>query len=257
MFLIHHMKTSVPSKARGRPAAGALPGFIAAATASLLLSACASTYEMKVDALSRPKLENAGSYRIVNRNPTVDPDTLRYKEVEKAVKTALSGRGMYEAPDPEKADLIVNLDYGINPPRVTEEQRREPIYVSTPGQMRSETVQVGTDRQGNPIYTTMITQEPPRTEYAGDEEYTVPVVVYEKYLRLSARENKPAAEGKQPLEVWSIDVTSEGTSNNLRKYIPLMAAATIGYIGKDTSGEKKVKLTDGKEGDVAFVKKGM
>jgi hypothetical protein len=231
--------------------------FVLNATAALLLSACASTYEMKVDALTRPKVDSAASYKIVNRNPTIDTDTLRYKEVEKAVKTALSGKGMFEAPSAEKADLIVNLDYGINPPKVTEEERKNPIFLSTPGQMRSEVVQTGTDRQGNPIYTNIITQEPPRTEYVGDENFLVPVVTYEKYLRLSARENKPAVEGKQPLEVWSIDVTSEGSSNNLRKYIPLMAAATIGYIGKDTSGEKKVKLTDAKDGDIAFVKKGL
>ena len=234
---------------------GALPLLFAAGM--LLFSGCASTYEMKVDALSRPKIEPGGSYRIVNRNPNVDSDSLHYKEIEKAVKTALSGKGMYEAPDPAKADVVVNLDYGMNPPRVTEEHRSEPIFLSTPGQMRSETVQTGVDRRGNPIYTTVISQDPPHTDYVGDEDYVVPVVIYEKYLRLSARENKVTEEGKQPLEVWSVDVTSEGTSNNLRRYIPAMAAATIGYIGKDTSGEKKIKLSDTKDGDLAFVKKGL
>ncbi|HWA11363.1 MAG TPA: DUF4136 domain-containing protein [Opitutaceae bacterium] len=242
---------------RDAPTALAQVRLAAATAALLLLSGCASSYEMKVDALTRPKLDTTASYKIVNRNPTVDSDSLRYKEVEKAVKTALSGRGMYEAPDESTADLIVNLDYGINPPKVTEERRTQPVYLSTPGQIRTETVQVGQDRQGNPIFTTITTQEPPRTEYAGDEEYMVPVVTYEKYLRLSARENKVAAEGKQPMEVWSIDVTSEGSSSNLRKYIPLMAAATIGYIGKDTSGEKNIRLKDDKDGDIAFVKKGL
>jgi hypothetical protein len=236
---------------------GALPLVFAAVAGLLSFSGCASTYEMKVDALSRPKIEPGSSYRIVNRNPNVESDSLHYKEIEKAVKTALSGKGMYEAPDPATADVIVNLDYGINPPKVTEEHRSEPVFLSTPGQMRTETVQTGVDRRGNPIYTTVVSQDPPRTEYVGDEDYVVPVVTYEKYLRLSARENKAAEEGKQPLEVWAVDVTSEGSSNNLRRYIPIMAAATIGYIGKDTSGEKKIKLTDSKDGDLAFVKKGL
>lgn len=236
---------------------GALSLLLAAAVGVILSAGCASTYEMKVDALSRPKIEPGGSYHIVNRNPTVDSDSLHYKEIEKAVKTALSGKGMYEAPDPAKADVIVNLDYGINPPRVTEEHRSEPIFVTTPSQMRTETVQTGVDRRGNPIYTTVVSQDPARTEYVGDDDYVVPVVTYEKYLRLSARENKVTEEGKQPLEIWSVDVTSEGSSSNLRRYIPAMAAATIGYIGKDTSGEKKVKLSDSKDGDLAFIKKGL
>lgn len=236
---------------------GALPSLLFAAAGLLFCSGCTSTYEMKVDALTRPKIEPGSSYRIVNRNPNVESDSLHYKEIEKAVKTALSGKGMYEAADAAKADVIVNLDYGVNPPRVTEEHRSEPVFQSTPGQMRSETVQTGVDRRGNPIYSTIVTQDPPRTEYIGDEDYIVPVVTYEKYLRLSARENKVTEEGKQPLEVWSVDVTSEGSSNNLRRYIPIMAAATIGYIGKDTSGEKKIKLSDTKDGDLAFVKKGL
>jgi hypothetical protein len=232
-----------------------LPSLVAAG--ALLFSACANTYEMKVDSLTSPKLGHVASYRIVNRNPTVDTDSLRYKEVEKAVKAALSGKGMYEAPEPDKADVTVNLDYGIKPPRVVQETRSEPIYATTPGQFHTQTVQIGMDRQGNPIYTTVTTQDPPTTDYIGNDDYVVPVVIYEKYLRLSARENKPAAEGKQPQEVWAVDVSTEGPSNNLRKYVPIMAAATIGYIGKDTSGEKSVRLKDDKEGDLAFVKKGM
>jgi hypothetical protein len=246
------MKTSGSPHSRGR-----WPAAVLAAAAAVFYSGCASTYDMKVDSLSSPQLDHAASYRIVNRNPLVEADSLRYKEVEKAVKTALSGKGMYEASDPEKAEVVVYLDYGIKPPRIVEEVHSEPVYNTTPGQLHSELVQIGTDRLGNPIFATVLTRDAPTTEYAGNEDYIVPVAVYEKYLRLSARENKPAAEGKAPSEVWSVDVTSEGPSDNLRKYIPIMAAATIGYIGKDTSGEKSVRLKDDKDGDVAFVKKGM
>jgi hypothetical protein len=237
--------------------AGRWPALILATTAALLLSACANTYEMKVDSLTSSKLDHGVSYRIVNRNPTIETDSLRYKEAEKAVKVALSGKGMYEAADLEKADVVVTLDYGIGPPRVTQETRSQPVFATAQGQVHTVMVQAGSDRQGNPLYMTITTQDAPTTQYVGDEEYVVPVITYEKYLRLSARENKPATEGKQPQEVWAVDVTTDGTSNNLRKYIPLMAAATIGYIGKDTSGEQKVQLKEGSDGDVAFVKKGM
>jgi len=245
------MTLGCPSRSPRRQLAAAL------ATVSLMLGACANTYDMKVDSLASPKLAQGTSYRIVNRNPTVETDSLRYKEAEKAIKAALSGKGFYEAPDPDKADIIVYVDYGINPPRIVEETRSDPVYVTTPGEFHSESVQVGVDRTGRPIYAVVTSQTPPSTDVVGNNDYTVPVVVYEKYLRLSARENKPATEGRQPQEVWAVDVTSEGPSDNLRKYVPIMAAATIGYIGKDTSGEKVVQLKDDKDGDLAFVKKGM
>ena len=66
----------------------------------LFASGCTHTYEMKVDSLSKPtKTGEAVSYRIRNKNPSPADATLRQKEAEEFVKTALSGKGMYEAPD--------------------------------------------------------------------------------------------------------------------------------------------------------------
>lgn len=223
---------------------------------ALTLGGCASTYEVKVDSLAKPKAEAAVSYEIKNKNPLVADDSLRYKEAEAYVKTALSGKGLYEAPPNTKADIIVDLDYGIGPPQSRAEVQSEPIYITVPGQMRTQTVQVGVDQRGNPIYQTVVTQDPPSTEFAGFHDYQVNVTVYEKYLRLTARENVPAAEGRPPTEVWTVDITSEGESRDLRKNLPVLVAASVDYIGKDTHGQKTVKIKDANP-DVGFVKKGM
>jgi hypothetical protein len=76
-------------------------------------------------------------------------------------------------------------------------------------------------------------------------------------LRLSARENKPAGDNAPPAELWTVDVSSEGESRDLRKHLPVLAAATIDFVGKDTRGQKSIRLKEEKEGAVAFVKKGM
>src|SRR5207248_7187511 len=81
-----------------------------------LLSGCTSSYEVKVDSLAKPKAEEAISYQIHNKNPLLADDSLRYKEAANYVKTALSGKGLYEAPENTKPDLVVDLDYGIGPP---------------------------------------------------------------------------------------------------------------------------------------------
>lgn len=222
-----------------------------------LLSGCAESYQVKVDSVAKPAAENSIAYQIKSGNPNLDPDSLRYKEAEKFVKTALSGKGLYEAPKPEMADMVVSIDYGISPPKVTQEQHTEPIYREIPGRIITRVVEIGRDPKGNPIYSTITTQEPATTEYIGDREYMITVVNYEKYLRISARENVPASEGKPPAEVWTIDVSTEGESHDLRKAIPALAAASIEYIGKDTRGQKVIRLKDGKDGAIAFVKKGM
>jgi hypothetical protein len=238
---------------RGRSAAGLAASL---AVAGLLLAGCATTHEVKIDSLAKPNAEPAISYEIKNRNALVTDDSLRYKEAAGFVKTALSGKGMYEAPAGVKADMVVDLDYGVGPPQAKRELMSEPVYITLPGQIRTERVQVGTDAQGRPIYQTVTVQDPPRTEFAGFREYYVTVVVYEKYLKLAARENKEVAEGRPPSEIWTVDVTSEGESRDIRKNLPVLVAATIDYIGKDSQGQKTIRIKD-TNSDIAFVKKGM
>ena len=250
------MKSELPSDLRYLPRAGRWISLGGAAAAVLFAAGCANSTTVKIDSLAKPKAEESISYKILNKNPTVDDDSLRYKEAAGYVRTALSGKGLYEAPDNQNADLVVSIDYGVGPPQSRREVVSEPVYVTLPGQMRMERVQVGTDRNGNPVYQTMTVQDPPRTEFAGYREYFVTVTVYEKFLRLNATENKPAAEGRPPSEIWTVDITSEGESRDIRKALPILAAASIDYVGKDSLGQKTIRIKD-TDKDVAFIKKGM
>ena len=78
---------------------------------------------------------------------------------------------------------------------------------------------------------------------------------YEKYVRLTARENVPLSNAQPAAEIWRVDVASEGESRDLRKYLPILAAASIDYIGQDSHGQKTITLKDS-DADVRFVKKG-
>lgn len=242
-----------PSK---RPGLVAWKCFSAATATLLLMSGCVSSTVVKVDSLAKPNAENAISYEIKNKNPLVTEDSLRYKEAAGFVKTALSGKGMYEAPPGAKPDMVVDLDYGLGPPVSRQEMQSEPIYLQVPGAVRTERVQVGTDSRGQPIYQTVVYQEPSRTEFVGYREYQITVTVYEKFLKMTARDNKETNEGQPVSEIWTVDVTSEGESRDLRKNLPVLVAASIDYIGKDSHGQKTIRIKDS-DHDVAFVKKGM
>ena len=234
----------------------ALSARLALLLSGLLLGGCATTHELKIDSIAKPRAADAISYEIRNKNPLVADDSLRFKEAAGFVKTALSGRGMYEAPPNTKADMIVDVDYGVSPPKIKQEMVSEPVYVTVPGQVRMERIQVGTDSQGRPVYQTVTVQDPPTTQFAGFREYMVTVTVYEKYLKMSARENKEATEGRPVQEIWTVDVTSEGESRDVRKHLPILVAASIDYVGKDSQGQKTIRLKDNAS-DIAFVKKGM
>ena len=94
-----------------------------------------TTYAVKVDAsaksaASRPSTDGQ-SYKIRSKNPVLGEENLRYKEAAEYVKTALSGKGLFEAPNTEAADLIVELDYGVDAPR-TKIETRPPPAISLP-----------------------------------------------------------------------------------------------------------------------------
>ncbi|HWA24920.1 MAG TPA: hypothetical protein VG734_04525 [Lacunisphaera sp.] len=236
--------------------------------AVLLLAGCkTSTYVLQVDAISQapqvaqtgeaaPKGKEPKSFKVRAHNPKVDEDSLRYHEVSDYVKTALSAKGMYEAPTAETADLIIEIDYGMETPRMKYETVSTPIIVFQEGLPTRELVPMGTSASGQVIYKTVRIPGPQVRKIVGWREETEPVVVYEKYLKVSARQNQESVEGRPPPEVWSVNVSAEDESQELRKYLPIMASATADYIGTNTKREKSVAVHEGDE-NVEFIKKGM
>jgi len=230
---------------------------VPAALLALLSTGCStsSTYAVKVDAITKPEPVAAQSFKLKSKDPRMGEENLRYREAAEFVKTALSGKGLYEAPSEEKADMIVELDYGMDAPRAKMERVSVPVYAQVGGGVRYESVPV-TDSRGNTSYRTVAVYDPPRSELVGYDNAPRMVTIYEKYLKITARENKPAAEGRPPAELWSIHASAEDESKDLRKYLPIMASATVDYIGQDSSTQQVVKVRADGPG-VDFIRKGM
>ena len=238
-----------------------LSRFLFVATVAVFWTGCStSTYHVKVDAISKPATSASASselqsYKLKSKNPALGDENLRYKEAADFVKTALSSKGLYEAATQEKADMIVEIDYGMDAPRTKIETVSVPVYAQSGGGVRYEQVPV-VDARGNQSVRTVAVYQPPRTELVGFDDVPRQVTIYEKYLHLTARENKPASEGRPPSEVWSINVSAEDESKDMRKYLPILASATADYIGKDSTNQKNVKIKDPSQ-LTDFIRKGM
>ena len=234
---------------------------VLAVAAFLALTGCSTstTYAVKVDAIAKHdgtgSATDAHSFKIKSKNPAVGDENLRYREAADYLKTALSAKGMYEAADLDRADVIVELDYGMEAPRTKIENVSVPRYSQLGGGVSYEQVPI-MDNRGNTAVRTVAVYRTPRTELTGYEEMPQRVTIYEKYLRVTARENKPAAEGRPPAEIWSVNTSTEDESKDLRKYLPIMASATAEYIGKDTTKQQIVKIKDPSQ-VVDFIRRGM
>jgi hypothetical protein len=226
------------------------------ALAVVWLSGCAtSTYDVKINAIANAEKPSGESYRIIAKNGG-DPRTdLRTKEAVDYVKAALSGRGLYEAPNPENADMVVEVDYDVEPPRVEFETRSVPVFARVDGGLRSVIVPTRSSN-GTVSYRRVTVMDPPSQELIGFDQQTVPVTVYEKYLRVSARENVASGDDSPPAQLWSVYVTNEAEDDDIRSALPVLASVVVDYIGVTTEKDQKVKVNSQDE-EVAFIKKGM
>ena len=223
--------------------------------ASILLGGCATTYTFKVDAINNPEVEELYSYKIISSNPELKEEDLEFQEAADYIRTVLSSKGMYEAPDAEHADMIIDLAYGIGEPQIDFKTYSQPVYAVTGGGYSTVATPV-VDSKGNVRYVTTTIYHPPRVEMVGMEEKVVPITVYEKFIRLTARDNTQTNEDEGPVQAWSIYVKNKDESDDLRKYLPLMAAAAIPYIGENTDSQQEIKVKEGDE-EISFVKAGM
>ncbi len=223
---------------------------------AVLWAGCATDpYQVKLEAMAKPAPPPTQSYKLKSKDPRLGDESLRYREAAEFVRTALSGKGLYEAPSEDRADMIVEVEYGLESPRTKIESVSVPVYAQVGGGVRYDSVPV-TDARGNTSYRTVAIYDAPRSELVGYEEMPRPVTIYEKYLKITARENKPVTEGKPPLELWSIHASAEDKSKDIRKYLPIMASASVEYIGEDTRGETVVRVRADGPG-VDFIRRGM
>lgn len=207
----------------------------------LVLAGCetTSTHQVKVEATMSPPPagQEPKSFWIKSRQADPHVESLRYHEAVGHIKTALSGRGLYEAPNEAAADMVIELDYGVAPKRTrmaVEDSRRSAARPDGAGADAATPV----ERRG---------------------EVLIDVGIFRKHLTLEARQNRTgtaAADPQAPEFLWRVKVENESEEKDLRKFVPILASATIDYIAHETGGTREI-VVDENGRDVAFVKRGL
>lgn len=244
---------------------------VGAVVSGLLLAGCSHAYNMQVDAGARPGAKAPVSYAVheaglansaAERPPGWTPFESaldQQMDVDQAtavkyVRTALSAKGLYEAPVAEKADMDVTYAYEIKQKRQLVEWD-EPVFQPQVRSSEGTRQAQGQDSAGNTIYIPVPDVGNPAPRAAVDlVPRSAEEVVYVKELHLIATERKPAPD--TPARVWDISISYEDKDPSMDKAMPLLAAAGCDRIGTNTNGPIVVRLHD-KDEVVAFIKHGM
>ncbi|KAF0093194.1 MAG: hypothetical protein E1N59_3109 [Puniceicoccaceae bacterium 5H] len=197
---------------------------------------------------ANPTAGNLLYYTLKSNDPNLKPGDLRFAETAEYLETALAGAGYIRTSDTAEADVAISFKTEMKGPIQQSETRTEPVFYSRPSYTRVAVVDkkghlIGYSWTPGPSYTDIYHERSTRT-------YSL----YQKSLTMSARELQP--DGTPGEELWNLTVRATDQSQDMRAYVPVLAAAAMNYVGAETNGEQHIVLKDDSE-VINFVRQGM
>jgi hypothetical protein len=213
--------------------------------------------DARVDGLSSTTAGSKRTYLILPGNKHVQPLNLQFQEFKLQTERALHYRGFIPAPDPETADLLIFLAYGLGEPHVSYD------YLSPPPPESPQSPPAAPASQ--PLAQPIAYSEPPappappgpppatgnQPPPASSDSYgssaLPPHSRHNRYIRslaLSAIDLAYFKATGELAEVWRTNVSSIGKSDDLRRIVPVMLAAAIKRIATGTNGRIDVRVTE-------------
>ncbi len=177
-------------------------------------------YHISVDAISSLDATVApSSYIIKPLGEATSIDNLKFQRQKSRLVRILNSKGYTLVLNESDARQIIYFDYGIE--KIKEETK---VY-SEPD------VSVGFS-WGYPYGRYYYRGYPYYSPFWSDIEYTR-YRTYSKTYRLFNRYIVILSKNKLGKELWRVDVSSIGESNNLPKIVPILLRASIPYIGRN------------------------
>lgn len=228
------------SASRPKSSLGRVGAFLLIAT-GLVASGCASTsatHAVRITAAAEPTAKFGYAYLLAKDTAGRAATDSFHAEMTERIRTALAQRGMYEAFDPDQADVIVSFDYGEHPPHTQVTTVTEPVLTGSgpmgPGMgMGGAAIPPLAAGPGLPAgHPSVVMVETLRVTRTS-----------EKFLRIDGRAN---TEDKE--RIWSVDATVEDEGTPIAACIPAMVDAVIEYIGAVTPQPETLVITLGPNG---------
>lgn len=226
---------------------------ILVAVLAMVGGGCATVHRCTVEAVCNRDVSVSGfAFCVESGNPSLNREDLRFREATQYVSTALSAHGFYEVVRREDATIVVEIDFGREGP-IPRAVRRPapPVAVALPpagggpGGMQPPSGEDETAELPPP--------PPPVIIHRVQQEI---VDDYEKFLRITARETPAAAGDRTPRQVWSVVVSITDPEEDVRTYLPLLAAAAMDAVGRDSGRPVEIVLGEN-DARVAFIKRGL
>lgn len=213
---------------------------------ALFLIGCSPKIAIRVDSIvdqGKPPPEK--KYILYSRMKGTSVNDLYFREYSKYFREILKKHGYRQENQAESADLAIYFSYGITGGEEVHHTYTRPVYAIVGG----ETVDIReteTDAEGKKIETTKTVTIPTRRRVVGLETRRESYRVFTAHAVLEAKEiNEAKGHTDNSMQtLWKTTITTTSKLNDLRRIMPMMAAASTPYLGKNTGEMVTVKLRD-------------
>lgn len=209
------------------------------------LSSCSSThYVVEVDSYGSDSYLIEKKYFLSSADTTINENNLQYIEFSNYLRKALNQKGYSESQKPDEADLVVFFNYGISDP----ETFQRTVYLPTWGQTGvSSTNTSGTidvNAYNNKVNYNQKTTSTPKYGITGYRPENQTITQYLRYLTITAYDFNAYKENGSQKIIWNVNITSSGTSSDLRKVFPYLIVAGKNYYGQNSGEKKKIIIKE-------------
>lgn len=222
---------------------------------SLFLAGC-SGKNCRVEVDSIGNLSNQTTYIIIPANKEIESlNDLQFLEYSKYIDKVLEKKGLKKVDDLRNANIGIFLYYGISNPYKSEYERNIPIYGQTGISSSTTNGTINTSGINNIYgnYTNLNSKINTQTTYTptyGITGYSAIREIdinYLRYIRLEAIDLPNFIKDKKAEILWKTQITSFGSTNDLREVFPIMIVASENYIGTNTGKIIKVNISSDDE----------
>jgi len=206
----------------------------------VLISGCGPRFVVTVDSISGSQLPNEKTYVLLPMIEGVTVDDLQFQEYAGYVEKALSQQNYRMVTDFEKARYAILLNYGIGDPQESTYSYSLPVY----GQRGGGTSNFSASTYGAGGYSNTYgtISSTPTYGVVGSQGYTGRTVSYFRYLVIEGVDLELYRKNRKTKQLWKTTVTSSGSSGDLRRVFPILATASIPYLGTNTGKQIRIQM---------------
>lgn len=210
---------------------------------AVTFSSCDTTYyAVKVNSYGDENFSDQKSYILIHSDSTISVNSFEFQEYADYIKRALRSKGYFFVEDPNIANVVVFVNYGISDPITYQKIVSAPVWGQTGVSSTTTTGNVNVNPYSNSISYTQKTQNNPSYGVTGYRSYSKTNTEYFRFLHLTAFDFDYFKEHDEPKTIWQTEVTSQGSTGDLRQVFPALVGASAEYFGRNSGKKVEIRL---------------